>query len=104
MAIGKESVCPQTVGDEEDNPARWGDVSWRVSVVDADDGGLEVDVEYREKKYEVHEDGEDDRDCVFPHVVHGGLTTSRIAVSKKIIFIRNHKITELSRVDDIKAA
>ena len=57
------------------HPARWGHVIGRVSVVDAHDGRLEVDVEYGEEKYEVHEDREDDWDYVFQHV-SPGLTTS----------------------------
>ena len=92
MAIGKERVCPQTVGHEEDDPARWGDVSGRVSDVDGDDGGLEVDVEHREEEYEVHEDGENDRDCVFKHVSHGN-TASWCAVSEKDYkYVRNNKM------------
>ena len=82
VAIRKESVCPQPVCDEEDNPAGWGGVRGRVSVVDSDHRGLEVDVKHGEQKDEVHDHREDNRDCILKHIFQRFIS-SWIGVSEK---------------------
>ena len=54
VAIGKERVGAQPIGNEEDDPSRGSVVCRCVSVQDSDHRRLKVDVKHGEEEYDVN--------------------------------------------------